>query len=177
MSDKNMALLSQSEIDTLIEFLSEQKNEVNINGDTLSQSSINKLIKLIRSTPAINKGVILNKAALEKDAASFFANASAKEMDSYELTFKYEENGQINLVACNVYTDAVINVSPDYISGHPEGTTQSSWGICVLPSAFDHIAKKLGISYSKETFSQLKRLFAKKMYGNENAAIPDIYLP
>ena len=50
MSDtqnSSFSLLNQKEIDSLIGFLSEQKNS--LNSDVLSQTSIDKLIKLISS--------------------------------------------------------------------------------------------------------------------------------
>ena len=86
MSEKNMSLLSQSEIDALIKFLNENKNSETLNGDILSQSSINKLIELVKSIPSLDKNNLLNSAAIKADASSFFANKNGG--TGYELAFK-----------------------------------------------------------------------------------------
>lgn len=173
MSGNNMSLLSQSEIDALINFLTNKKEHEKISGDALSQQSINKLINLVKSVPSLDKNIAINTAALEANALSFFADN--KDKDSYELTYKINENAQVELFACNVDTDDLINISPRAISGND--TFPETWGIFILPSVFDRISKILGINYSGETFNSLLKLFAEKMYGSENVVIPSFYLP
>lgn len=172
MSENNMSLLSQSEIDTLIDFLIKKQSDETISGDTLSQKSINKLINLVKSVPSLNKNITINTAAIEANALSFLANGEDK--DSYELTYKLDENSQVQLFACNVDTKDLINISPCAIA---HDNSPKTWGIFILPSIFDQIAKVLNISYSEETFNNLKELFAEKMYGDKSAIIPSFYLP
>ena len=50
MSEKNMTLLSQKEIDTLIEFLSGEDWRKGASNDVLNQESVDRLIALIRSS-------------------------------------------------------------------------------------------------------------------------------
>lgn len=59
MSDTNFSLLSQDEIDTLVEFLTEKSTD--IESDVLSQESIDKLISMMRvygKKPAGNRSVL-----------------------------------------------------------------------------------------------------------------------
>ncbi len=175
MAEKNMSLLSQSEIDTLIDFLSEQQKEGGISGDILSQNSINKLIELVKSMPSLDKNILINTAALETDSSSFLSAIAEK--NGYELTFKRLDNGQLVLFACNIETDDTLAISPDNICGVKTDNAPNTWGTCIPPLVFDNIAKQLNLSYSKETLEQLTKLFAKEMYGDENTVIPALFLP
>lgn len=176
MSENNMSLLSQSEIDTLINFLNEQKkSDELISGDTLSQKSINKLIDLMKSMPSIDKSITINTVALEKDAVSFIPINEDK--TSYELTFKTHEDGQISIFASNIDTKDLIIISPDLLLANKEADCPRTWGVCIPPASFDFISKKLGIDYSDETLKKLKKLFAKVMYNDEEATVPAFYLP
>ena len=175
MSEKNMSLLSQSEIDALIKFLNDNKNSETISGDILSQSSINKLIELIKSIPSLDKNNLLNTAAIKADASSFFA--SKNDSKGYELAFKTNDDGQINIFACNVETDDIITISPAMISSANTANLPETWGRCMSPNTFHYIAELLKIKYSNETFSDLKALFAENMYGSAEAVIPAFYLP
>lgn len=175
MSETNMSLLSQSEIDALITFLNDNRNNDSISGDTLSQSSINKLIELVKSIPSLDKNVLLNTAAVKADATSFFADKN--DGRGYELAFKIDNNGQMRIFACNVEADDIISVSPAMISASDTGNLPETWGSCMSPNTFHRIAGLLNINYSSETFNDLKALFAEKMYGNKDAVIPAFYLP
>ncbi len=175
MSETNMSLLSQSEIDSLIAFLNENRNNDSISGDTLSQSSINKLIELVKLLPSLDKNILLNTAAIKADASSFFADKN--NVKDYELAFKTNNDGQINIFACNVETNDIITISPMMISANNTENLPETWGSCMSPNTFHRISELLKVKYSNETFSDLKALFAKKMYGSEDAVIPAFYLP
>ena len=175
MSEKNMSLLSQSEIDALINFLNEKKDNETIGGDTLSQSNINKLIELVKSIPSLDKNVLLNTAAIETGSASFFTNLADKE--GYELTFKCSSDGQISLFACNIETDDAIAITPNMLSNVKFDDAPETWGSCMAPATFDRIAKTLSLNYSDESLNKLKALFAEKMYGSAEVVIPAFYLP
>lgn len=175
MSEKNMSLLSQAEIDALIAFLSDKKGENPIDGETLSQSSINKLIELVKSIPSLDKNILLNKAAIKADASSFFTNKN--DVEGYELTFKVDGNGQLNLFACNIKTDDIITITPQMMSEINNDSYPKTWGVLLSPASFCLIADLLKLNYSDETFDKLKALFAEKMYGNANVTIPAFYLP
>ena len=175
MSETNMSLLSQSEIDALITFLNENRNNDSIGGDTLSQSSINKLIELVKSIPSLDKNVLLNTAAIKADASSFFSDKN--NVKDYELAFKTNDDGQINIFACNVETNDIITIYPAMISSTDTENFPETWGSCMSPNTFHRISELLKVKYSTETFSDLKALFAKKMYGSADAVIPAFYLP
>lgn len=174
MSDKNMALLSQSEIDALIEFLNQQKGVTQIKGDTLSQNSINKLIQLIKSAQFTDKSIPINFEALDFDNEGVSALPFDLPNASFRLTFSVDEVDGILLFATNTETSDSFAVTPSGIS--KTGST-SCWGRCMAPTTFDYLAKKLDLQYSDHTFEQVKKQFAKVMYGDENAVIPTFYLP
>ena len=175
MSETNMSLLSQNEIDALIKFLNDNKNNNSIGGDILSQSSINKLIELVKSIPSLDKNNLLNSAAIKADASSFFANKNGG--TGYELAFKTNDNGQITIFACNAETDDIITISPAMVSSDNVENLPETWGRCLSPNTFHCIAELLKIKYSDETFNNLKALFAENMYGSAEAVLPAFYLP
>nr|WP_315101837.1 hypothetical protein [uncultured Catonella sp.] len=174
MSEKNMSLLSQNEIDALISFLNYNKNNNPISGDILSQNSINKLIELVKSIPSLDKNVLLNTAAIKADASSFLADK--KDINGYELTFKIDENKQVILFACNVKTDDIIKVSPQMITFSNSDNYPKTWGTCISPATFCFIARLLKLGYSDETLANISSLFAEKMYGSADAVVPAFYL-
>ena len=175
MSEKNMSLLSQDEIDALITFLIEKKDSDSISGDILSQSSINKLIELVKAIPFLDKNVLLNTAAIKADASSFFANKDNRK--GYELTFKLDDKEQLIIFACNVDTEDIVTITPLMISSSETSNLPDTWGVCVSPNTFHCISKILDLHYSDETFKAISALFAKKMYGSEDVSIPAFYLP
>lgn len=171
MSENNMALLSQSEIDALIDFLNHQKGSYQIKGDILSQESINKLIEIIKTTPKIGKNIPVNIAALKHDFSSLYSDSDSQ---NYELTFKKEGN-DLKLFAYHLETADTISITPSTLTIH--SSCNQGWGNCISPITFDFIAKKLDIKYSEETFHKIIQNFAFVMYGDENADIPIFYLP
>lgn len=175
MSEKNMSLLSQDEIDALITFLMDKKDSDSISGDILSQSSINKLIELVKAIPSLNKNVLLNTAAIKADASSFFANKNNGK--GYELSFKLDDKEQLIICACNVETEDIITITPLMISSSEMPNLPDTWGVCMSPNTFHCIAKILDLHYSDETFKAVSTLFAKKMYGSADVSIPAFYLP
>lgn len=171
MSENNMALLSQNEIDALIDFLNHQKGSYQIKGDILSQDSINKLIEIIRATPKIGKNIPINEAALKHDFSSLYSDSKSK---NYELTFKKEDN-DLKLFAYHLETADTIPITPATLDIN--STCRQGWGSCISPITFDFIAKKLDIRYSEETFCKVIQNFALVMYGNEEEEVPVFYLP
>ena len=174
MSEKNMALLSQSEIDALIKFLNDNNNAI-IRGDILSQNCINKLIELVKSLPSLDRDELLNKTAFNTDICLPFSSKNGKK--GYQLTFDTNEYGQISIFAINENTDDVVVITPAMVSKGDTSNLPLTWGNSISPNTFHRIANLLGLGYSKETISGLKALFAERMYGSADAVIPAFYLP
>ncbi|MDY6323894.1 MAG: hypothetical protein SPL99_02345 [Catonella sp.] len=175
MSENNMSLLSQQEVDTLINFIKEQ-NGSSVNGEVLSQNSVDKLISIIQSAADKKRGLTLNKSAVKNGTSSIFA-AKGADPHEYELTFKCNDEGQVCLYACKVDTEELISIAPQAVTDHPNAKAPKTWGKCIVPAAFAEVASELGMNYSDETMDSLKTLFAKVMYGNPDTPIPSVYLP
>ena len=173
MSETNMSLLSQNEIDALITFLNNNKESYSLSGDTLSQASINKLIDLVKSIPSLDKNVLLNTSAI--NASSFFTDK--KNTRGYNLNFKTDENGQIHVFAYNAETKDMIAILPKMLTAGYVENLPDTWGICMSPNTFHRISELLDLDYSEETFKEVITLFTEKMYGSTEVILPAFYLP
>lgn len=175
MSEKNMALLSQNEIDTLISFLNQQKGINNFDGEILSQESINKLIQIIKASQLLKKKQPLHLGVSEQEGNEILSNIGISDADSYSLNFSFNEEKGVVISAINEKNGDEFIISPSDLTKTSE--TSYPWGACMAPTTFDYIAKMLDLSYSDETFLKVKKHFSKMMYGNENVEIPYFYLP
>lgn len=174
MSDKNMALLSQSEIDALIAFLNQQSTQ-QINGDILSQESINKLIEIIKSGQFIDKSITLPLNNLEADSNDVLDYLGISHPESFYLNFTYDETKGVKLFAVNKDNNESFPITPGGLIKN--SSSKAPWGACMAPSTFHHIALKLDLPYSEQAMELVKKSFALIMYGDENAEIPVFYLP
>lgn len=173
MSDTNTPPLSQNEIDALITFLNNNRETYSLRGDTLSQESVNKLIELVKSIPSLDKNISLNPSAM--NTSSFFSNKDNTK--DYKLNFKTGEDGQINIFAYNSETKDIVAILPKMLSKVDTAGLPETWGICMSPNAFHHIAKLLDLDYTDETLNELAALFTEKMYGRTDVVLPAFYLP
>ena len=180
MSKQNMALLSQNEIDTLISFLSGEKDKSGVGSEVLSQDSIDKLISLIKTGNAVSDQfkVHLPVSTSENEKIiAFFKNADKSYSDSaaYELLFE-KKRGKISVSGKNTQSGALVPIRPcDVADGAP--TSEDNWGACIMPAMFDLIATYFHIKYTKDTMDAVCSVFAKVMFGKEDAVIPAVYLP
>lgn len=175
MSEKNMALLSQSEIDTLISFLNQQKDINKFDGEILSQDSINKLIQIIKSSQLLEKKQPLNLGISDNDSNEILAFIGISDADAYSLSFTYSEEKGVVISAVNQKNEEEYVITPGTLTKSTEPSYP--WGSCMAPTTFDYIAKMLDLNYSTETFEKVKKHFSKMMYGIEEIEIPYFYLP
>ena len=145
MSDtqnSSFSLLNQKEIDSLIGFLSEQKNS--LNSDVLSQTSIDKLIKLISSdSDRIITDVFDPFAHVDN---SVLATLGFREDVSQlcELKFAVDEsNDYIILTAYNTVTKKELIITPNLINANDT----KDWGCSISPVFFNRIAKVFSFKY------------------------------
>lgn len=175
MSDKNMALLSQDEIDALIEFLTLQKGSEKIKSDILSQESINKLIQIIKSAQLLGKPLPFGKENTELPAEDFLSSLGINDKKDFNLVVRFDNEKGICLYASHSDAEELFSITPGGLM--KEVSCNALWGACIAPSTFHFISEKLNLPYSEETFLTVKKRFAKVMYGDEEAVIPSFYLP
>lgn len=170
--NSSFSLLNQKEIDSLIGFLSEQKNS--LDSDVLSQKSIDKLIKLISSdSDKIITDVFDPFAHVDN---SVLATLGFREDVSQlcELKFSVNETTDyIILTAYNTVTNKELVITPNLINANDT----TDWGCSISPVFFNRIAKVFSFKYTQQTHDAVCNCFAKHTYGDANHKIPEIYLP
>lgn len=167
MSEVNLALLTQKEIDTLVKFLKETSDSVD--SEVLSQDSIDKLIHMMRT---YSKKTIGNHKELGKvKAMSSVLDASCTWSISYE---ENQDDGYIKLYA----TDGK---DKEYIT--PRGYScacfvedDSEWGYAISPVHFVDVAKTFQLKFSKDTYEEICKRFADKNYGDASYDVDDFFL-
>lgn len=167
MSDTNFSLLSQEEIDTLIEFLTEKTGCFGT--EVLSQESIDKLI-------AMMKGYGKNVVGNHRSSETVRAVSSVLGSDSrWVMTF--EENsttGYMEIFATDGTQKEKITPK-GYSCGCFVGD-DSTWGYAVSPVQFAEIAKVYGLKFSKGVYSEVCQRFAEKNFGDKLYDIDDFFM-
>ena len=180
MSEQNMALLSQNEIDTLISFLTNEKGKGSVGSEVLSQNSIDKLINLIKSNSDAPHRLQFHLPISMSDdekIISFFSRSDNTYTDTavYELLFEVKD-GKACLCGKNVESGAIVPIRPCDVSDEIE-EDDTDWGACVMPNVFNLVAGYLHLQYSQDTMDAVVRQFAKVTYGDEDAKVSRIYMP
>ena len=110
--NENMTLLSQTEIDTLVDFLMEKKQDVN--NQVLNQGSIDRLIHLIRTTHLKNvRAGSSITANIEKNRIKTAMEIRTEENQICELTILELENGFVDVIIVNQSTGNTYKVTPN----------------------------------------------------------------
>lgn len=178
----NMALMSQSEIDTLVEFLTMQKSQVA--NEVLDQNSIDRLIQLLQTD--VLRELKYDTAIPENRSGE---NSALLLIDDIGDLREQQENclleitpvtkdGYVEVVCRHKKTNKKYKVTPKCVE-HVRffSSDFSVWGYAIPPITFDSIAALLSVKYTKATFESICSTFAKRMYGDEAADIPAIYMP
>jgi hypothetical protein len=171
----NKALLSQCEVDTLVNFLLEQKN--GLQGAVLTQESIDKLVLLLS-----NEDINLLKFDINTNVPGTETDELISNLIQYDKALTYElccgiNNNRIELIAINKESKISLRVTPKCLETMSIVNDNSNWGSCIEPILFDKIASIFHFKYTKATLESVNRLFASKMYGSEDYVLPTIYLP
>lgn len=174
---ESKALLTQKEIDALIKFLRE--NNHTIQNTTLTQNSIDKLVKFFQSPGDLSIRFKFDCSSGSKsDEEILKALIQPDDISSYELIYRQEgDSNYIHLYAHHAEKNDSILITPKCLELLKLVEDHSEWGACIEPILFDKAAKIFNLSYTKDTYDQICKLFAKNRYGDENAFIPYIYLP
>ena len=169
----NKALLSQEEIDALVEFL---KNKEKIGSEILDQASIDRLVEILTETKT------------DESAASdsrFFGNIVlsvekdiAVQREQCTLLYEKDTEGYVHVVCENSITGMRYEITPECLekSGLVESAGER-WGFAIMPVLFDLAAMKLQVKYSAEAFSKVCADYATLLFGTPGAVLPNIYLP
>lgn len=177
MSDANLSLLTQDEIDTLVSFLVDNKNSVN--NTVLNQDSIDKLITIIKNTD-MNR---LNFGATDyySGITSGYLSKLLIQDDPTELCeLRYKINNETNYI--ELYAKNTVNskeqiITPTIFEKAELIEDDSKWGFSIPPFILDKIATVFDLKYSKETYSKICELFLEKNYESTNLTLPKIFLP
>lgn len=177
--NQNMALLSQKEIDTLLDFLQKSK----VGEEVMDQTSIDRLINLLQTD--------------QKRELKF--NANIPEMHSQDeqpillldgITNIEEQKRCVLDCRVNADTKYMHIICRDELKGDEyeitpacvgelrfRRTDTSCWGYAIPPVTFDHIAALMTVKYKKSVFDTVCRAFAEHMFGDAQITIPEIYMP
>lgn len=175
MIEKNFTLLTQSEIDTLVGFLQEQKDGVA--DEVLSQESIDKVISMIQQRQT--RHFAQNNKFWVTDAEQYLITVGFRRSreDLCELRFRMMENDYIELYAYNHETgDEFVLTPEDFSDPTTKNDTSIGWGICIMPAFFDQVAELFSLRYTKDTYIQICELFAERNFGKTNIEIPAAFL-
>lgn len=171
-NNTSFSLLSQQEIDTLVNFLTEKKNTVD--SDVMSQTSIDKLIRLIQTDKErliLNPFLSLSYAATNA-AIKLEFRSDASEICELRCNIN-EETGFLELSIYNTKQDASYALTPQAF----DDADTTSWGYAISPSQFNQIAYSLALKYTQATYDFVCSTFAKHNYGSAEQKISEFYLP
>lgn len=178
---ENMALLSQKEIDTLVEFLTKERG---VDSGVLDQDSIDKLLSLLKSG-TLQKLQFDSKLPKTKGGSKAAIlvldgeNNLGGQQEFCRLEFDIDPETDYIHIYCNNYNNNVkYEMTPTcleqvrYISDDT-----AEWGYLIPPLTFDKVASLLQVKYTNTTFNLLCERFAEKMFGDKFYNIPSIYMP
>jgi hypothetical protein len=176
MKENNFSLLNQQEIDTLVDFLSKSRDQVNV--DVLSQDSIDKLIRMIShddlSTTGLDK---LDSIHIYMDILKDLGIRDTSEQIC-ELSFSTDaETNYIILTATNMENGKTYTITPASMDRLEVFGGVMAWGYSIPPVSFNTIARIFRCKYSRKTYEEICALFALKNYGSKDQKLPSLYYP
>lgn len=174
--NENMTLLSQKEIDTLVDFLMEKKQDVH--NEVLNQNSIDRLIHLIRTTRVNNVRVsTVVGSNIEKNRVRTALKIRENESQICELTVNVLENNFVDIMILNQSTNNTYKITPTGASEVIISDDDSQWGKCVSPCTFVDIAEAYDAKFSEDTYQRICSIYAEVKFGDPIYEIPAIFLP
>lgn len=173
MKEVNFSLLTQKEIDVLVNFLLE--NQRNVDSEVLSQESIDKLIILIKNSQIDRLRLDLNQLLPIHTDKLKELELLDNEKQTCELLME-EEGEFIQLYAIRPDNGKKYKITPEGFRVRNFTDDISSWGRCLQPIIFDEIATAFQLKYTQETYCNVCRKFAKENFGDEAFEIPKAFL-
>ncbi len=177
MNDPNLSLLTQNEIDTLVNFLVDKKN--NVNSNVLNQESIDKLIGLIRKNELNKLSLNLEESSTDLGSSNLLKlNIQDTPNQLCELSFRInDQSGYLEFYATNTVTGKEQIITPTIYDKASVIKDNTEWGYAVAPFVLDRIAVLFNLKYSRKTYDALCKLYALKNYGSEDKALSKIFIP
>ncbi len=176
MNESSFSLLTQKEIDTLVNFLS---NREFVSNEVLSQDSIDKLIHLVQHNDVTAS--ILDDMGLKVPTQSDILQEIRlrdNSSDICELCCTIDKTtNYIVLTGKNTVTGKEKPITPSVLDRRELIGIASHWGYCITPILFDKIARIFSLKYSRKTYEFVYQLFAEKNFGNTEQTIPSFYCP
>lgn len=163
MEENNFSLLSQEEIDSLVAYL--KGNARTVESKVLNQESIDRLIMMMqtfRVTTTETKNVRAIKSVITGDKTWVLEVVVDENTDFMKLYAA--EGGRREKITPASYMNGC------FLSDN------SQWGRTISPTIFCNIASLYGIRFTKETYDQVVRQFAKVNYGTPDYPVPAFYL-
>ncbi len=177
--NQNMALLSQTEIDTLLNFLQKSK----VGEEVMDQSSIDRLINLLQTDQKREFKYSTNVPQMPGGEGQPLllvdGMKNAKEQERCVLECQVDGQTQYLHIFCRDESkDREYEITPFCVSElRFLPNDRSSWGYAIPPVTFDHIAALMMIKYTKSVFDKVCHIFAQRMFGGEWTEIPELYMP
>ncbi|MBQ9119366.1 MAG: hypothetical protein IJY09_04810 [Lachnospiraceae bacterium] len=175
----NKALLSQEEIDILLEFLLERKSEVGM--EVMDQESIDKLIALLRTGGERRLRFDTDVPEVKDDTAIplMIIEESREAQNECLLECEVTASGFVAVYCANQMTGRRFRITPACIERmYYTAEDRSEWGMMIPPVMFDKIAALLKIKYTKKTFDEVCQRYVDIVYGKGSMQhIPAIFMP
>lgn len=176
MNKTNFSLLTQQEIDTLVDFLS---NHDFVSNDVLNQNSVDKLIHLVKHND-INRVHLDDIGLKAPDEYDILQELQLRENSSEicELICSIDEKTQfLMLTAKNTVTGKEKLITPAVLDRCELVEAASNWGYSITPVLFDKMARIFSLKYSRKTYETIYNLFAEKNFGSAEQKVPSFYCP
>lgn len=174
---ENKTLLTQQEIDTLVSFL--QQNTDVLIGSVLDQESIDKLIKLVQYN---NKnGIFFTKDLTENVSISgeraFISDEAGNAINTSEckLVCELADNGYFRIYCDDAASGKRYKLTPSCLEEKRYFEDDSEWGFAVPSRTLAQISQLYNIPCTKDSLDFAEKTFAKVMFGDENAQVPDYF--
>lgn len=177
--NQNMALLSQAEIDTLLDFLQKSK----VGEEVMDQGSIDRLIDLLQSDHKrevkFNTNVPGTHGKEEHALLLIDAFGKSQEQQRCVLECQVDDTTKyIHVICRDEKKDVEYEITPACVSElRYRDSDQSCWGYALPPVTFDHIAALMSVKYTKSVFDKVCQVFAERMFGDAQVMIPELYMP
>lgn len=169
--NQDFSLLSQSEIDTLIEFISDKRGAVD--SSVLNQASIDKLLEMLRFNDGRAKNEeILTIGEVSGALAELVTVRQGEDVCVLECSVD-PDNDFVRLEVVNDRTKERMTITPEMFN---QGDGEL-WGHCIAPLVLHRMARALNVKYTSETYETMCRRYARYIYGDESRKLPFLFMP
>lgn len=175
---ENKALLSQSEIDTLISFILDNAGKAT-EGEVLDQISIDKLVAILKAGPA--NRFRFDSAVPAVNGTAFIEiegmTDSAELRKDCLLEAGIDSEGNVVIKCINKKEEKECIITPLCYENMKYINDDSRWGFAVPPVTFGRLAVLFDLKYSRNSYDCICERFAEIMYGDKKHKIAEIYMP